>query len=160
MSDENEMDLKKVKELIQLMIEHDLVEAEVCEGKSKIHLKRPAAIAPVVTQMQSAPVPIAAAPALGTPPTQQAPASEPIDDGLDEIVSPIIGTFYAAASPDSDPYTSVGDRVTPDTVVCIIEAMKVMNEIKAEVSGTVAEVLCQAGQAVEFGQPLFKVKAD
>lgn len=74
------------------------------------------------------------------------------------ITSPIVGTFYQASSPDADPYIKVGDKVDSDSVVCIIEAMKVMNEIKAETGGTVVEVCCKDGQAIEFGQTLFKVR--
>jgi len=77
-----------------------------------------------------------------------------------EIKSPIVGTFYATPSPDSEDYVEIGSRVEPQTVVCIIEAMKVMNEIKAEISGTISEVLVSNGQAVEYGQVLFRVKAD
>lgn len=153
MSDKKPMDLQKVKELIDLMKENELVELEIADGDLKVHLKRPGADAPVMHQ-----VPMAAAP--GTP-APAAPASTPADtaeEGVVEITSPIVGTFYQASSPDSDPYVKVGDKVTSDTVVCIIEAMKVMNEIKAETSGTITEVCCKDGQAIEFGQALFKVR--
>lgn len=91
-----------------------------------------------------------------------APASAPAAQAEKhlEIASPIIGTFYSAPSPDSDPYVRIGDRIKPDTVVCIVEAMKVMNEIKAEIAGTLVEVLCRAGEPVEFGQVLFRVRPD
>jgi len=82
------------------------------------------------------------------------------DETLVEIASPIVGTFYASPSPDSEHFVAVGSQVGPDTVVCIVEAMKVMNEIKAETSGTIVKILCKAGQAVEYGQVLFKVKPD
>ena len=147
MSDNREIDLEKVKELIELMKENDLVELEIEDGKNKIALKRPGAGGPVMTQ-----VPMAAAPAAG-----QAPAEEAKDDGLVEIVSPMVGTFYSAPSPDSDPFVEVGSKVSADTVICIIEAMKVMNEIKAETSGTITEILCKTGEAIEFGQAIFKV---
>jgi acetyl-CoA carboxylase biotin carboxyl carrier protein len=88
--------------------------------------------------------------------TQATPSSE----GLAEIKSPLVGTYYATPSPDSEHYVEVGSTVDPQTVVCIIEAMKVMNEIKAETSGTIIEVLVTNGQAVEYGQVLFKVKPD
>ena len=145
------MELKKVKELIDIMKENDLVELEVVDGDSKIHLKRPGAAAPVMTQVPMAATPTTAA-------AVEEAASEAKDDTLIEIPSPIVGTFYQASSPDAEPYVKVGDKVQPDTVVCIIEAMKVMNEIKAEASGTVVEVLCKDGQAVEYGQALFKVR--
>jgi acetyl-CoA carboxylase biotin carboxyl carrier protein len=145
------MELKKVKELIDIMKENDLVEMEVVDGDSKIHLKRPGANMPVMT---AASVPVSAA-ALSA---ELAAAAKAEDDALIQIPSPIVGTFYQASSPDSPPYVKVGNTVDADTVVCIIEAMKVMNEIKAETSGTIVEVCCKDGQAVEFGQPLFKVR--
>jgi acetyl-CoA carboxylase biotin carboxyl carrier protein len=94
--------------------------------------------------------------------TEAEPAvSQPLaEENLVEIKSPLVGTFYAAPSPDSDPCVEVGSQVEPQTVVCIIEAMKVMNEIKAETGGTIAEILVENGQAVEYGQVLFKVKPD
>lgn len=146
------MDLKKVKELIELMKENDLIEVEVEEGDSKIHLKGPGS-APVMHSVpMAAPMaPVAAAPVA-------AGAAPAADDGLETIDSPIVGTFYQAPSPDAEAYVKVGDKVTPETVVCIVEAMKVMNEIKAEKTGTIAAVCCKDGQAIEFGQALFKIQ--
>jgi acetyl-CoA carboxylase biotin carboxyl carrier protein len=151
MAEKKEKGLKKVKELIDLMIKNDLVEVEIVDGDNKILLKRPQPGQPVVTQ-----VPVAAvAPAVAA----AAPVEEP--HGQAEVIpSPIVGTFYAAPSPDSEPYVKVGSHVSEDTVVCIIEAMKVMNEIKAQASGTIVEICCKAGQAVEFDEPLFKIKSD
>jgi len=152
MGDDKKFDLKKVKEIVEFMLENDLVEVEIAEGDNKIHLKRPGSSVsqiPVVT-----PVP-AAASAAGAAPVHPA-----ADDKLVGIKSPIVGTFYTAPSPDSPPYVKVGDHVTPDTVVCIVEAMKVMNEIKAETTGTVEKVMVASGQAVEFGQVLFKIRPD
>ena len=145
------MDLKKVKELIDIMKENDLVELEVVDGDSKVHLKGPQAAVPVMT-----PVSMPAAPA--APVAAASAPAEAVDDGLINIESPIVGTFYPAPSPDSDPYVKVGDQVNADTVVCIIEAMKVMNEIKAETGGVIAEVCCKDGEAIEFGQVLFKLR--
>jgi len=110
---------------------------------------------PVIQTYSAAP---AAAPAAA--PVAAAPASAPAaaPSNLKEITSPMVGTFYASASPDSAPYVEVGQTVTPDTVVCIVEAMKVMNEIKAEVAGVVAEVAAENGKPVQFGQALFRVK--
>jgi len=147
------MELKKVKELIGIMKENDLVELEVVDGDSKVHLKRPGSEMPVMTAA-AAPVPMAAP----VPTPDPAGASKAEDDSLLKITTPIVGTFYQAASPDSPPFVKVGDTVDADAVVCIIEAMKVMNEIKAEVSGTVVEVCCKDGEAIEFGQTLFKVR--
>lgn len=149
MSDKTHIDLKKVKELIDLMKENELIELEIADGDTKVHLKRPGA-----GVLNSVPMTAGSA-ASSTPP---AVFKEVKDDGLGKITSPIVGTFYQAPSPDSDPYVKVGDRVTSDTVVCIVEAMKVMNEIKAECSGTVVEVCCKDGQAVEYGQALFKIR--
>ena len=143
------MDIDEIKELVQLMVENDLAEMDITEGDNKIRLKRglggEVVVAPAVT-----PVP-AAAPAV---PAAQAPAEEE----LFEIRSLMVGTFYAATSPDSDPFVTVGSRVDEDTVVCIVEAMKVMNEIKAECSGEIAEVCVKNAQPVEYGQVLFRVR--
>ena len=110
----------------------------------------------------SGPHPVAAAPAPAAAPLASAAApaaaSAAPASSLAEIKSPIVGTFYASPSPDSPPFVSVGQTVTPDTVVCIVEAMKVMNEIKAEVSGVIAEVAAENGKPVQFGQALFRVK--
>ncbi|AQT67533.1 Biotin carboxyl carrier protein of acetyl-CoA carboxylase [Anaerohalosphaera lusitana] len=158
-----ETDVKKVRELVEMMKENDLVEIEIVDGENKILLKRPQPTQPVVNQvpMPAAPAaPQAPAPQAAAPAPAQAEAAPAQDEGLDEIIAPMVGTFYTAPSPDSDPYVKVGSKVDPDTVVCIVEAMKVMNEIKAETTGTIVEVLRKAGEAVEYGQPLFKVKPD
>ena len=155
MGDEKKYDLKKVKEIIDIMVENDLVEVEIVNGDSKIHLKRPGSVG-VVTHT-AAPLPIMA-PAAAYP--GAAPAAPTASDNFADIKSPIIGTFYSAPSPDSAPYVKAGDHVTPDTVICIVEAMKVMNEIKAETSGTIEKVLITNGQVVEFGQVIFKVRPD
>jgi acetyl-CoA carboxylase biotin carboxyl carrier protein len=151
--------LRKIKELVDLMVDNGLVELEIVDGDSKIHLKRPGSEIATVTHLPISPsvMPAGTHPA----PTSQSPDMPQQDnEEFTNIESPIIGTFYSAPSPDSAPFIAVGDRVNPDTVVCIIEAMKVMNEIKAETSGTVVELVCKPGQAVEFGQPLFKLKPD
>ena len=161
MAEKKQTDLEKIKELVELMISKDLVEIEIIDGENKIHLKRPQSGVPTVTQ-----VPIATAPAVQAAPAaqtedakEQACGGEEVE-GLTEIKSPIIGTFYSSASPESDPFVTIGTRVEPETIVCIVEAMKVMNEIKAETTGTIVEELCKAGQAVEYGQAIFKVRPD
>jgi len=129
------------------MIDNDLSEMDISDGEQKISLRRgPGERGPVVV----------AGPAVAP---QQSPEDEakPGDD-LIEITSPMVGTFYAAPSPDSDPYVALGDGISSDTVVCVVEAMKVMNEIKAECSGTIAEICIQNAQPVEFGQVLFRVR--
>lgn len=154
------IDIENVKKLIQLMKDNDLIELEVASGHDKIQLKRPAPTQPTVTHVS---MPVTPAPLTAQPPAQQPaaePAEQPETPGIVEIASPIVGTFYAAQSPDADAYVDVDSHVTPDTVVCIVEAMKVMNEIKAETTGTIVEILCQAGQAVEYGQVIFRVKTD
>ena len=156
-----ESDLKRIKELIQVMEDHDLVEIQIEHGDDKVCLKRSH---PHVTGMTAYPM---FSPAMGT--TGLVPSSDKTESqtpsasqetGIVEIKAPLVGTFYQAASPDSDPYVEVGSTVEPQTVVCIIEAMKVMNEVKAEMSGRIMAVLATNGQAVQYGQPLFKVKAD
>ncbi len=147
----NDKDIKQIKELIEIMKENDLVEVKIEHGDDKLSLKRACA------QTTMTPMPY-----MGMPmaPNADVPveSTPEVDDGLIDIPSPIVGTFYEAPSPDSSAYVEIGTQVSPSSVVCIIEAMKVMNEIKAEVSGTIAQVLLTNGQAVEFGQPLFKVK--
>jgi acetyl-CoA carboxylase biotin carboxyl carrier protein len=157
---EKDADVQKIKELIRIMKENDLVEIDIQHGDDRVALKRAqpqqAAFGPIMTAMPAAGAPILM-------PQGQAAGQVPTaaqSEGLLEIKSPIVGTFYEAPSPDSDPYVELGARVDSQTVVCIIEAMKVMNEIKAEVSGTIVERTVKNGQAVEYGQVLFKVRPD
>ena len=151
-------DVETIKKLIDMMSKNDLVEIKLTDEKTKIHLRRPEPKQPeqVFTQIpmqQMAPMPAIAAPVVSG---AAAPAVA-VDDAK-TIDSPIVGTFYTSPNPESGPFVKVGDTVTEDTVVCIVEAMKVMNEIKAETTGTIVEVCSSNGQAVEFGQPLFKIK--
>ncbi|MBN2272628.1 MAG: acetyl-CoA carboxylase biotin carboxyl carrier protein [Sedimentisphaerales bacterium] len=164
---DKDADLKRIKRLIKIMEENGLVEVEIQHGDDKIALKRaqpqtiighPFAGVAAIGQ-GSAGVVSATNGRDASARTDQA-ASAGADEDLAEIKSPIVGTFYATPSPDSEDYVEVGSRVEPQTVVCIIEAMKVMNEIKAEISGTISEILVSNGQAVEYGQVLFRVKAD
>jgi acetyl-CoA carboxylase biotin carboxyl carrier protein len=164
---EKDSDLKKIKELIEIMKENELLEVEIKHGDDKIVLKRSqphtsigGAVSAVPTMR---PEPGATpAPAGGAEALIQTYASQAIPGTVElvEIKSPIVGTFYATPSPDSEPYVEVGSTVGPQSVVGIVEAMKVMNEIKAETSGTITEILVTNGQAVEYGQVLFKVKPD
>lgn len=151
------VDLKKLRELVKLMVDNEIAEVDLQDETEHIKLKRGAEGQPVMVTPQplAAPAPVAAAPAA---PAAAAPAAAPVDDGLVDITSPTVGTYYSSSSPDAKPFVSAGSKVSDDTVVCIIEAMKVFNEIKAEVRGTIEKVLVENGQAVEFGQPLFKVK--
>lgn len=157
------MDLKDIKVIVDLMKKNAVSEFEMEEGDFKIKLKResgkPRKGETVVVQ-EAAPValPAAAAPVAAAPaPAAPATAPPPAPDGP-EVKSPMIGTFYRKPSPDADSFVEVGSVVEPDTVVCIIEAMKVMNEIKAEVKGTIAEVLLEDGKPVEYGQALFRIE--
>lgn len=156
MNENKEKNLKKVKEIIDLMKTNDLIEVEIVDGQNKILIKRPHSAVHTVIQTPVA-VPVTAQQPSAAEP---APLPEAKTDDLIEINSPIVGTFYSAANPDSKPYIAVGDKVAPDTIVCIIEAMKVMNEIKAETTGTIVDVLCKTGQAVEFSQTLFRAKSN
>ncbi|MCH7701215.1 MAG: acetyl-CoA carboxylase biotin carboxyl carrier protein [Planctomycetes bacterium] len=142
------------------MAENDLTAIELRDGEEQVSIKRRTNEAPVVV---AAPVQQVAGPLLA-PATNPAPAVEvspPADDpdaGLVPIASPMVGTFYSASQPDADPFVKVGSSVTPNSVVCIIEAMKVFNEIKAEVSGTIERVLVGNESPLEYGQPLFLVR--
>ena len=156
-------DLRKIKELIEIMKANDLVEVEIKHGDDKIFLKRsqPQQVVNQVPVMRLDTGAVAINPQTAEAPGQSAAAlPAPGDENLKEITSPIVGTFYATPSPDSEPFVEIGAAVNPQTVVCIIEAMKVLNEIKAEIGGTIIEVLVTNGQAVEYGQPLFKVKPE
>jgi acetyl-CoA carboxylase biotin carboxyl carrier protein len=139
------LDLKEIKELIALMRRNDLSEFEMEREGFRIKLKK-GGDAPVY--YAAPPAPGLAAPAAGA---ETKPAGR-------EIVSPMVGTFYGGASPEASAYVEAGTAVTEDTVVCIIEAMKVMNEIKAETRGVITEVLVENGKPVQFGQALFRLK--
>ena len=158
------MDLKDIKVIVDLMKKNAVSEFEMEEGDFKIKLKRdsgkPRKGETVVVQ-EAAPMilPAAAAAPVAAPVATAAPAPAPAPAAEGpEVKSPMIGTFYRKPSPDADSYVEVGSVVEPDTVVCIIEAMKVMNEIKAEVKGTIAEVLVEEGKPVEYGQALFRIE--
>jgi acetyl-CoA carboxylase biotin carboxyl carrier protein len=160
-------DLQKINELIEIMKQNDLVEVEIKHGDDKIFLKRSqpqSALGRAVTAVPMIEPGVSTAPVrpneTQTLASEVPPSSTQPQQGLVEIKSPLIGTFYATPSPDSKPYVELGLHVNAQTVVCIIEAMKVMNEIKAETSGTIAEILVTNGQAVEYGQVLFRVKPD
>ena len=159
-----EIDLERLTELMRLMSEHELAELEVEGDQFKIRLKKRSATGPpeVVAVPGLAPVAVPAAlnPVGGQTLNPHAPPRPAeVAEDLIEITSPMVGTFYRAPAPDADPYVRVGDPVHEDTVVCIIEAMKVMNEIKAETEGTIVEVKVGDGEAVEFGQVLFAVRS-
>lgn len=156
------MDLKDIKAIIDLMKKNSVSEFELEKQDFKIKLKRgtnsggPTLVQSDETALVAYASPIGQIPQTAAPAAPLAPPA--VATGEIEIKSPMIGTFYRSPSPESGPYVEVGAEVNPDTVVCIIEAMKVMNEIKAEVKGVVTQVLVENAKPVEFGQPLFKVR--
>ena len=150
------MKVNEIKAIAALMAEHDLTEFKVETDEMRLSIKRGAE---TVAMPHVLPAPVAAAPAAIPAPAAPAAAdAAPADENLETIDSPIVGTFYRAPSPESDTFVEVGTKVTPETVVCIIEAMKVMNEIKAEKSGVIKEILVKNAEAVEFGQALFVIE--
>ncbi|MFC1636264.1 acetyl-CoA carboxylase biotin carboxyl carrier protein [Planctomycetota bacterium] len=156
---DRDTDIERIKQLIDIMKENGLVELQIEHDDNKIVLKR--------AQPQQAVngIPVIRPESFVTPMNPEVPEgltqpAAPGDENLVEIKSPIVGTFYATPSPDSEPYVEVGSQVGAQTVVCIIEAMKVMNEIKAETEGTIVDILVKNGQAVEYGQVLYKVRPD
>ena len=156
------MDIKEIKAVIDLMRKNSLTEFEYEKDGTKIRIQRGPDGKPQVFASSPglipAPAVIPIATTLATPPTAQTASPAPAQETLPSINSPMVGTFYASPAPDAPPYLSVGTVVNPETVVCIIEAMKVMNEIKAEMSGTITEILVENGKPVEFGKPLFRIR--
>ncbi len=152
------MDVTLLEQIVQLMSANDLNTVDVRDGEKRVILKRGAAQVTYASAppLAASPAQVAPAPSAPSPAKPQAAADDTA--GLVAIKSPMVGTFYSAASPDAKPFVSVGSTVDDDTDVCIIEAMKVFNNIKAETRGTIAKVLCTNGQTVEFGQTLFFVK--
>ena len=143
-------DVKKVRQLIELMKEHDLSELDLRQEDNRVRIRRGGEVV-----AYSAPAAAAPRPAAPTAPAA-APEAE-ADDRMLVVKSPMVGTFYRASGPDSAPFVKVGDRIGPEKTVCIVEAMKVFNEIPAGVSGQVVAILVENGAPVEFGQPLLKV---
>ncbi len=141
------MDLKEIRALIDLMKKNGIAVFKLERENFRITLKTAEASSPQIATL--------APPSL---PPASVSSIENGDEGSKEIVSPMVGTFYAASSPEAAPFVEVGKSITPETVVCIVEAMKVMNEIKAEISGTITEIVAQNGKPVQFGQTLFRVK--
>jgi acetyl-CoA carboxylase biotin carboxyl carrier protein len=154
------VELKDIKAVIDLMKKNDLSVFEMEKDGFKLKLQKGAGEQTVFAP-QPAAVPLAAPPANGpaaaAPAAPAAPEAAP-SAGLKDVVSPMVGTFYRAGSPDAPPFVDVGKEVNEETVVCIIEAMKVMNEIKAETKGVITEVVAESGKPVQFGQVLFRVR--
>jgi len=147
------IDIRKLKELVRLMKENDLSELDLRDNDETVTLKRG-------VNQQAVPGPPVPAPAPEAPPPEPKPkeATTSSEDGFVAIESPMVGTFYAAPNPDAEPFVGSGSNVAPDTVICLIEAMKVFNEIKAETTGLIEKILVNNGETVEFGQKLFLIK--
>jgi acetyl-CoA carboxylase biotin carboxyl carrier protein len=165
------MNQKELKELIDFLIERDISEFELERGDVKVRIKRggepPAAVSPApaftpvsvpMSPVVHAPSPQASMPAVATPPPQAVPAPTE-DEDLHVVKSPIVGTFYEAPAPGSPPFVKPGDQVEAGQVLCIIEAMKLMNEIESDLAGELVKRLVSNGQAVEYGQPLFALRS-
>jgi acetyl-CoA carboxylase biotin carboxyl carrier protein len=152
------MDLRKLKKLIDLVEESGITELEVTEGEEKVRIAKQAPVAyqPAYAMSPTAPVPVQQA-----APTARSASSVDLDDDLDDmpegevVKSPMVGTFYRSASPGSDPFVEVGSTVKVGDTLCIVEAMKLLNEIESDCAGTVKAILIENGQPVEYGEPLF-----
>jgi acetyl-CoA carboxylase biotin carboxyl carrier protein len=152
------MDLRKLKTLIDLVSESNISELEITEADGKVRIVKADPTPPMPVHYVPAPTIVTPAPGAGlaATPSIAEPAAEPVETGH-VVKSPMVGTFYRAANPGSKPFAEIGDPIKEGDPICIIEAMKIMNEIEADKSGTVTRILCENGQAVEFGQPLFVI---
>ncbi len=153
------MDLEKIESLLKLLVEHEVSEFTFRDEHQTLRMRLGPPPAPTVTYAQA---PAAAAPAPAAAPAAPAAVSAPAaapaaSDGVD-VLSPMVGTFYAAPSPGAPPFVEVGQRVSPGQVLCIVEAMKLLNQIEAEIGGTIVARLANDGQPLEFGQPMFKIR--
>ena len=150
------MDLRKLKTLIDLVSDSNVSELEITEAEGKVRIVKSSGAPTVVQQqpMMMAPAPMAAVAAAAPVPVQEAAAAEPTSHS---VKSPMVGTFYRSASPGAKPFVEVGSVVKEGETICIIEAMKILNEIEADKSGTITKILCENGQAVEYGQPLYLI---
>ena len=151
------MDIRKVKKLIELLEESGIAEIEISEGEESVRISRypqGVAIAPQPAYAQLAPNPGPALPAPADAPAESPPAKP---RGT-EVTAPMVGTYYASSSPGAKPFVEIGSQVSPGDTLCIIEAMKMMNQIEAEVAGKVVSILAENGMPVEFGQPLFVIE--
>jgi acetyl-CoA carboxylase biotin carboxyl carrier protein len=152
------MDLRKLKTLIDLVAESGVSELEVTEGEDKVRIVKhpnPSQLAPIQQVYAPAPAPLAPAAAPAAAPSTTGEASAPAVPEGHAVKSPMVGTFYRSPTPGAEPFVKIGDSVKEGQALCIIEAMKLLNEIEADKSGVVKEILCENGQGVEFGQALF-----
>jgi acetyl-CoA carboxylase biotin carboxyl carrier protein len=155
------MDLRKLKTLIDLVSESNVSELEITEAEGKVRIVKSAGVlAPVAMAMPVAAAPMVAAPAaVATAPAPEAAAVEAAPAAAGHAVkSPMVGTFYRSSSPGAAPFVQIGSVVKEGDTLCIVEAMKILNEIESDKSGTVTQILCENGQAVEYGQPLFVIE--
>ena len=153
------MDLRKLKTLIDLVSESNVSELEITEAEGKVRIVKSAGVALVAPAAPAALAPVMAAPAVAAPaasPESAAPAA-PVAAGH-TVKSPMVGTFYRSSSPGAAPFVQIGSVVKEGDTLCIVEAMKILNEIESDKSGTVTQILCENGQAVEYGQPLFIIE--
>jgi len=153
------MDPKHLKRIVDIMNQNDLAEIEIEEEGLRLRLRKKegsVATGPVAAPSASPPAP----PAAANPASAEAAPAAEVGEGLHTITAPMVGTFYRSPAPEADSYVEVGRRINAESVVCILEAMKVMNEIKSECSGEIVKICVQNGEAVEYDQPLFVVKTD
>ncbi|PUE53921.1 acetyl-CoA carboxylase biotin carboxyl carrier protein [Limnohabitans parvus] len=150
------MDLRKLKTLIDLVSDSNVSELEITEAEGKVRIVKSMGVAAPVVMQQAAPVAVASAP-VAAPAVAEAPAA-PVAPAGHAVKSPMVGTFYRSSSPGAAPFVQIGSVVKEGDTLCIIEAMKILNEIESDKSGTVTQILCENGQAVEYGQPLFIVE--
>ena len=146
------MDIRKVKKLIELLEESGIAEIEIKEGEESVRISRGSTLAPTApahTYQTTAPVPHA----------EPSPTAAPAKEAGHVMESPMVGTYYNASSPDSEPFVKIGQSVSQGDTLCIIEAMKIMNQIEADISGTIKSIECNNGEPVEFGAPLFVIEA-
>ena len=154
------MDIRKIKKLIEMLEESQLNEIEITEGEESIRLSRSGPVAQMLApppMMPAMPSAYTADPAVSTPATS-APIGEPASDSGSTVCSPMVGTFYASPNPDSSSYVELGSQVTTGDTLCMIEAMKIFNQVEAEVSGIVRKILKSSGDPVEFGEVLFVIE--
>ncbi len=150
------MDIRKIKKLIELLDESGVAEIEIKEGEESVRISRQQNVVAAPPQAYAPPPPPVAAPAAAAPAAAQEPAVE--EETGHKLTSPMVGTFYRSASPGAAVFTDVGQKVSEGDTLCIIEAMKILNQIEADKSGTIKAVLVENGQPVEFGQPLFIIE--
>jgi acetyl-CoA carboxylase biotin carboxyl carrier protein len=155
--DQSSFDMDELRELMELVNEQGFTDFEFENENIRVRLSKASAFAPIAQPIQTQQPAVQSLPSSAAAASETAPAAES-DEGLHKITSPIVGTFYRSPGPDKEAYVKEGSKVSPESVVCIVEAMKLMNEIQAEVAGEVVKIYVENGQPVEFGQPLFGIR--